>query len=84
MTNDENDRETGARHYPAKTGADARQGISQEAAKNRKPPGTFGLYEPANETNEKTRHSDGQQPSREDPAEGSRARAAFDSDRAKR
>ena len=82
MTNEENDRETGARHYPAKTGSDAPEGTSQEAAKNRKPPGTFGLSEPANETNEKTRHSDGQQPSRKDPAERSRARAA--ADRAKR
>lgn len=62
MAGDDNDRETGARHFPAKTDADASSQFSQEAAKNRKPERGEGLTEAVNETNEKTRHSDGQNP----------------------
>src|SRR5262249_1057402 len=58
----ENKRETGARIFPAKTEADANDDFSQKAAENRRPPGKFGLSEPVGETNDKTRHSDGQNP----------------------
>ena len=60
MAGDDNDRETGARHFPAKTNADATAQFSQEAAKNRKPDPGEGQTEAMDDTNEKTRHSDGQ------------------------
>ncbi|WAX94169.1 hypothetical protein N7E70_021190 [Aminobacter sp. NyZ550] len=37
-------------------------GVSQKAAENRKPADTYGNTEPVDETNEKTRHADGQNP----------------------
>jgi hypothetical protein len=63
MSGSENNRETGARKYPAKTDADASDQISQAAATNKKPTGGVGLTESMNDVNEKTRHSDGQNPS---------------------
>jgi len=64
MTDQENKRETGARHLPAKTDADANEDFSQAAAENRKPKGGVGLTEPDGDANEKTRHYDGQNPGR--------------------
>lgn len=40
--------------------------FSQDAATNKRPPGEFGNSEPIDEVNEKTHHSDGQNP----PGEG--------------
>ncbi|WP_439501550.1 hypothetical protein [Aminobacter ciceronei] len=37
-------------------------GVSQEAAENRKPADKYGNTEPVDETNEKTRHADGRNP----------------------
>ena len=62
MANDNNNRETGARHLPAKADADAHDDFSQSAAENRKPKGGVGLTESVDDVNEKTRHSDGQNP----------------------
>ena len=62
MASGDNDRETGARHFPPKTDADASSQFSQEAAKNRKPDSGEGLTEALVDVNEKTRHSDGQNP----------------------
>ena len=45
MANDNNNRETGARHLPAKADADAHDDVSQSAAENRKPKGGVGLTE---------------------------------------
>ena len=61
-----NKRETGARKYPAAS-ADTRRELSQDAAlpKQKKP---YGLTESAEDTEEKTRHSDGQNPSRSTPS----------------
>lgn len=68
MSANENRRETGARKYPAKQDADAADDFSQDAAENRKPKDGMGLSKPVNETNEKTRQSDGQQPARATPS----------------
>jgi hypothetical protein len=65
MDNGKNNRETGARHLPAKAEGDANDDFSQDAATNRKPKGNFGLSEPTDDVNEKTRHSDGQNPSKQ-------------------
>ena len=65
MTDRTNNRETGARHLPAKADADAHDGFAQDAATNRKPKGGFGLSEPADDVNEKTSHYDGQNPARQ-------------------
>jgi hypothetical protein len=62
MPANENNRETGARKFLAKTEADASEEFSQEAAKNKKPAKGMGLAEPLNDVNEKTRHSDGRNP----------------------
>jgi hypothetical protein len=62
MSEDDDDRETGARKYPAKTEADASDQLSQEAAENKRPVGGIGLTEPLDDADEKTRHSDGQNP----------------------
>jgi hypothetical protein len=53
-----NNRHTGARKYPAKSGPDASDAFSQDAASNRKPVG-MGLSEPLSDVPEKTRHSEG-------------------------
>lgn len=63
MTVSENRRETGGRVPHVKTQTDATDAVSQEAATNKKPPLGYGLTETVNETNEKTRHSDGRNPS---------------------
>jgi hypothetical protein len=55
--------ETGARKYPAKQRADASDEVSQDAAENKKPKDGIGLTRPLGEVNEKTRQSDGQNPS---------------------
>ncbi len=62
MTGSENKYESGARKYPAKTDADASDQFSQAAAENKKPSRGMGLAQPVDETNEKTRQSDGQNP----------------------
>ena len=62
MAGGDNDRETGARHFPPKTDADASSQFSQEATENRKPDSGEGLTEALDDVNEKTRHSDGQNP----------------------
>lgn len=41
---------------------DPNNAFSQEAAKNRKPADDYGNTEPLDDVNEKTRHSDGQNP----------------------
>ena len=64
MSGNENNRESGARKYPAKTEADVSDQVSQGAATNKKPAGGIGLTEPLDDVDEKTRHSDGQNPSR--------------------
>jgi hypothetical protein len=57
-----NNRETGARKYPAVSAARS-SATSQNSAlpKHKKP---YGLTESVDDTEEKTRHSDGQNPSR--------------------
>ena len=67
MPTNENNRETGARAFPAKADADASDQFSQEAAKNKQPDKGMGLTEAQDEVNEKTRHSDGRNPSRNQP-----------------
>jgi hypothetical protein len=62
MDDNRNNRETGARHAATKTEAGATEAFSQDAATNRRPPGGLGNAEPLDDHNEKTRHSDGQQP----------------------
>jgi hypothetical protein len=64
MSDPTNNRETGARHLPAKQDADAHDDFSQDAATNRLPKGGVGLTEPLGDVNEKTRHYDGQDPSK--------------------
>ena len=64
MSGPENNREGGARKHPAKTEADASDQVSQDAATNKKPVGGVGLSEPVEDVNERTRHYDGQNPSR--------------------
>ncbi len=61
MSVDQNDRETGARKYPARTGQDPSDAFSQKAAENKKPAKGGGLSESVNDVNEKTRHADGRQ-----------------------
>ena len=61
MPENENHRETGARKSPAKQDADVSDGFSQDAATNKRPDG-MGLSKPVDETNEKTRQSDGRDP----------------------
>ena len=61
----DNKRESGARKYPAAS-LDTKSEVSQDAAlpKQKKP---YGLTEAANNTEEKARHLDGQNPSRATP-----------------
>lgn len=63
MTGNQNHRATGGRVPHSKTQADATDTVSQDAATNKKPPLGVGLTEKVNKTNEKTRHSDGTNPS---------------------
>jgi hypothetical protein len=65
MSGDENKYETGGRIFPPASGPDPSDEFSRDAAKNRKPPSGVGLSESPEETNEKTRHSDGQMPTRQ-------------------
>jgi hypothetical protein len=62
MSGNDNLRETGARKYPAKTGADPSDAFSQDAASNKKPKNGIGLTRPVDEVDEKTHQSDGQNP----------------------
>ncbi len=71
MAIEQNNRHTGARKYPAKRGTDASDDFSQKAAENRKPVG-IGLSEPLSDVDEKTRHSDGRNPTAA-PSDGSAA-----------
>jgi hypothetical protein len=59
-----NNRETGARTFPARTDADASDEVSQAAAENKKPANGMGLTESLDDVNDKTRHSDGVNPPR--------------------
>ena len=60
--NEKTHRESGATKYPAKTGADPSDGFSQDAAGNKKPKTGVGLTRPANEVDDRTHQSDGQNP----------------------
>jgi len=62
MSGNENHRETGATKYPRKTGTDASDAFSQEAAGNKKPKNGDGLTRSADEVDDKTHQSDGQNP----------------------
>ncbi|MER8835239.1 hypothetical protein [Mesorhizobium sp. M0909] len=64
MADDPNRYETGARKYPAKMSPDAADQFSQDAAGNKPPPGGMGLTRPADDFDDKTRHSEGQNPPR--------------------
>jgi hypothetical protein len=57
-----NNRETGARTFPARVDADASDEVSQAAAENKKPAKGMGLSESLDDVNDKTRHSDGVNP----------------------
>ena len=59
MTDNKNERETGATKYPARTGADPSDHFSQDAAGNKKPKGGIGLTKKVGEVNDKTHQSDG-------------------------
>lgn len=67
MTN-ANNRETGARIFPARADADTSDEFSQSAAENKKPRYGMGLTEPTDDVNEKTRHSDGVNPRHPTPS----------------
>lgn len=58
--------ETVGRKLAERTGTDPSDEFSQDAAENKKPPLGTGLTESLDDTNEKTRHSEGQRP-REKP-----------------
>ena len=62
MSANKNNRETGARAFPAKADADVSDQFSQEAAKNKRPAKGMGLTEGLEDVNDKTRHSDGRNP----------------------
>lgn len=47
---------------PAKNYRDPNDKVSQKAAENRRPADNYGNTEPTGDTNERTRHSDGQNP----------------------
>ncbi|GAA4117705.1 hypothetical protein ACFFTN_09135 [Aminobacter aganoensis] len=55
-----NNYETGARKPVERKGPDPGDAFSQQAAENRHPADRYGNTEPVDETNEKARHSDGQ------------------------
>jgi hypothetical protein len=54
-----NKRETGARKLSFRKDANRSTEVSQAAAENRKPPSGQGNSEPVDDTNDKTRRSDG-------------------------
>lgn len=54
--------ETGAREPIEKTQPDANEEVSQEVATNNLPPTRLGNSESVDDVNEKTRHSEGQNP----------------------
>ncbi|MBD0413982.1 hypothetical protein ICI42_04880 [Tianweitania sp. Rool2] len=60
---DKTDYESGARAPKPARPEDMHPEFSQDAATNKRPNDQFGLTEPTNDVDEKTRHSDGQQPS---------------------
>jgi hypothetical protein len=62
MARDRTEYETGARKYPARTGADPSDDFSQDAAGNKKPASGMGLTRPKDQVEEKTHQSDGQNP----------------------
>ncbi|MER8632556.1 hypothetical protein NKH55_22655 [Mesorhizobium opportunistum] len=64
MTENETRYETGARKYPAKTGADPSDEFSQDAAGNKQPAGGMGLTRGKDEVEDRTRQSEGQNPPR--------------------
>ncbi|MGO4837190.1 hypothetical protein AB4144_33575, partial [Rhizobiaceae sp. 2RAB30] len=66
MARDHTEYETGSRKFSEITGPDPSDEFSQEAAENKKPPLGIGLTEPLDETNDKTRHPEGQR-QREQP-----------------
>ena len=55
--------ETGARRPVEKTQPDENDNVSQDAATNKRPPFRFGNSIAKEDVNEKTRHSDGRNPS---------------------
>ncbi len=59
---DTNNRETGARKLEPHRGSDPSDAFSQKAAENNKPRDGMGLTRPIDETDEKTRQSDGREP----------------------
>jgi hypothetical protein len=59
----DNNRETGAR--APKSGISLRPDPIHTGDRGDEPKGPFGLTEPVDDVDEKTRHSDGQQPSRQ-------------------
>lgn len=59
--------ETGARAPVERKGPDPSDDFSQDAATNKLPPDAYGNTEPVDDENEKTRHSDGQNPPRKRP-----------------
>ncbi|WP_245525073.1 hypothetical protein [Mesorhizobium sp. M8A.F.Ca.ET.165.01.1.1] len=63
MARDRTEYETGARKYPARTGPDPSDDFSLDAAGNKPPAGGMGLTRPADQTNEETHQSEGQNPS---------------------
>ena len=62
MADGDNSRESGGRELHTKQVPDANDEVNQKAAEDRKPPGGMGNAEPLDDNDEKTRHSDGQQP----------------------
>ncbi|TPM40679.1 hypothetical protein [Mesorhizobium sp. B2-3-4] len=60
MARDRTEYETGARKYPARTGPDPSDDFSLDAAGNKPPAGGMGLTRPADQTNEETHQSEGQ------------------------
>lgn len=63
MTNS-NNRETGARKFPARADGDTSDEFYQSAAENKQPANGLGLSESVDDANDKTRHSDGVNPPR--------------------
>lgn len=62
MSDPDNRRETGGRNHPPQTGPDRSAEFSQDAAANKPPRGGMGNSERVDDTDEKNRHSDGQDP----------------------
>ncbi|MGO4831969.1 hypothetical protein AB4144_06665 [Rhizobiaceae sp. 2RAB30] len=62
MAREHTEYETGGRKPSERTGPDPSDEFSQKAAENKKPPLGMGLTERVDETNDKTRHSESQEP----------------------